>query len=215
MSNITEIISLALWVGVIFYMFKVKKDFNQPDTDISTKSFVIIILVSFFVILINGLVLGYSYYKAYNPDYGYEQISKQVNYHVYRPSYIPSGMEQSTKFYIVKEQYAGKTHAVRVAYDIPLSEMIKQTKGKIIVMTQVGVDPNFDIKGFIESVSKGDSTLNIQPISLSNSAVGQAFIVSNKLFKAVDLVTKDNILITIASPQETIDNLQKITNSLE
>lgn len=94
--------------------------------------------------------------------------------------------------------------------------MTKRTSNiRITVITEVGVDPGFDIKGFIEAASNGDATLNIQPVSLSNSMVNQAFIVSNKLVKAVDLVTKDNVLITIASPQETTDNLQRIANSLK
>jgi len=213
--SLTQIITLVLWLVIFIFLFVSKKNFTLPDTKISKKAVIFLVIVSIFVLGVNISIFGIAYSKAYHPDYEYEKISKQVNFHIYYPSYLPPGIEQATKFYFEEKEFAGSLNAVRSAYDIPISSLTKGLKSILTVITQTQVDATFDIKNYVMSTYQGDTPPNIQPITLSNLPNQQAYLQTGGFTKTVHVITSDNVYISVVSPKETEDNLQKIADSLK
>ncbi|MBU3942188.1 MAG: hypothetical protein KKF74_04725 [Nanoarchaeota archaeon] len=212
--SLTQIITFIFWIALFIFLFVSKKNFTLPDTKLSKKTVIFLVLVSIFVLGINISIFGVAYFKAYHPNYEYDKISQQTSYHVYQPSYLPPGIEQASKFYVEKKEFAGNKSSVRSAYDIPISSIAKGLKPIITVITQTQVDSSFDIKNYVLSTYKGDNPPNIQPITLPNFPNRQAYLQTGGFAKTVYVIATDNVFISIASPKETEENLQKIANSL-
>ena len=47
------------------------------------------------------------------------------------------GLVNATKF-ITNKELAGKQNAIQVTYDVPFTDLVKEGKGKIIVLKQIG-----------------------------------------------------------------------------
>jgi len=213
--SLTQIITPIFWIALFVFMLVSKKNFTLPDTKLSKKATIFLVIVSIIVFVVNVSILGVAYYKAYYPNYEYDKISKQVSYHVYQPTYLPQGIEQTTKYYLEEKEFAGNKGFIRSAYDIPISSMAKGQKPVLTVITQTQVDPSFDINNYVLSTYKGDNPPNMQPIILPNFPNRQAYLQTGGLAKIVYVIAPDNVLISIASPKETEDNLQKIADSLK
>lgn len=210
----TEILTILFWVAILAYMVVIKKDFNFSESSLSGKVRIFLVTVTMIVLVVNSYVFGVAYFKAYNPDFEYDKVSKKVNYYIYRPSILPESVEQVSKYYLLDKEFAGSTNAVRTAYDISVSSMIRGKKSSLTVITQTEVNDSFDIKNYILSAYAGMNYPIIQPISLLNFSNRQAYLQTGGLAKTVYVLTTNNVLVSIASVRETEDNLIKIADSL-
>lgn len=212
--SLNEIITPIFWIAIFILLLVSKKYFVFPNERLSKKAMFLLVIVTILVFVVNGSIIGFAYYKAYNPDYEYEKISGQVSYHIYRPSYLPPGIEQNSKFYI-EEEFAGNTWAVRSAYNIPISQVAISEKSNLTVITQTQVDDLFDAKEDVLSRYQGDNPPIFESIVLPNFPNKQAYFQTGGFAKVLHVVAMDNVYISIASPRETEENLQKMGDSLE
>ena len=126
------------------------------------------------------------------------------------------GLVNATKF-ITNKELAGKQNAIQVTYDVPFTDLVKEGKGKIIVLKQIGVESGFDLNSFASTEVKNASSQ--QPINLAVALNQKAFLVQRKLEK-IDLnfltyITNDNVLILLSSPYASVDELIQFAQSLQ
>lgn len=210
---ITQILTSVFWLGLIIFVLLSKKKFIFPETTLSKKSIIFLIFISTIILVFNVSVFGVAYYKAFYPDFGYTQISKQVSFRIYLPGRLPSGDEEVSKFYFGSEIVPGKK-TVRVTYDISISSAIKGQKSKAIVISQTQVSPGFDIENNVQLMNKLTTPPVIAPIELSKIP-GTAYLQTSDFVNTVYFVTPDNVLIEVSSVSETTDNLITIANNME
>lgn len=204
------IFELALLPLLIFF-----KKFHFAGQSLSKKAkiFITIIIIVFVLPIIS--MMSYGYYKTTDTDYGYNKVKFGVNYHVYKPQFIPGGRVNSTIF-IPKKELAGIQNAIQVAYGTPLDEMMKGKTSSLIIMKQVGINPGFDLKSFAPSVFKEPTSIEQMPLSLA--VKGNAYLIqktSGKLeLKILTFITPDNVLITITTPNASKEELIQLAESL-
>jgi len=161
-------------------------------------------------------VVSLGYIRANDTDYGFNKAKSEVSYHIYKPTLTAGGLVNATKF-ITNKELAGKQNAIQVTYDVPLTDLVKEGKGKIIVLKQIGVESGFDLNSFASTEVKNASSQ--QTVNLAVALNQKAFLIQRKLEK-IDLnfltyITNDNVLILLSSPHASVDELIQFAQSLQ
>lgn len=213
------------YISIFILLIVFRKKFTFPDKPLSNKAKVIFALVAFLIVSYNGYNLAIAYYKAYNPDYEYDKIANKVGFHIYKPAFIPGESVQTTKFYLANQPLAGKNNVVMSAYDLPMEKLINQTPGanknSPIVIRQAKMDPGFDLKQFVDSLNAKEPKVKTRTnkVTLSNWPSQPAFMrekpFGNRNFVDLEILTTDNILITLTTLGEQPENIIKMAESLQ
>ncbi len=211
----TQILTPLLWIGLIIYLIFSKKKFTFPDTELSYKSIIFLGLVSLTAVIVNVSIFVVAYTKAYRPDFGYQSITKQIDFHLYLPQKLPTGDEQVSKFYFDEKVITGYPKAVRFAFDIPISSIAKGEKSKVTLITETKVDPSFSIENYISANTKTTTPLKSQLLVLSKQQDSFVILQTSDFVNTVFVKTIDNVFIEISSIRESTDNLISIANNLE
>jgi hypothetical protein len=152
-------------ISLVLLMVSFKK-FQFSNDPLSGKSKVFLVVLAVVLVLPTVSLVALGYVKANDTDFGYTNVKSQVNYHIYKPTPIPLGLVNATKFVVGKE-LAGKQNAVRVVYDVPFDTMVRTGLSKLVVVTQVGVESGFNLDTFVTTFIK-DATS--QKITLPTAA---------------------------------------------
>lgn len=212
--SITDILNLLLIISILICLLVSRNKFSFSDPALSKKSKTLLIAISSLILLPNIIYLGFAYYQTYYPNYDYEKTSKLVDYHIYKPSYLPSGIVIDSKYYIYEKEFYGTTNAVRTAFGTPPEVAIKGIDhGGPIVITQTKVSGNFDLKrDVIDKVTS--SNVKIIPITLASIPIQRAFMQTGGPVNLIFILTNDNVFISIGGVKISEDELQKVANSL-
>lgn len=194
---------LPLTIIILVLLIISYKKFNFSNKGLSLKSKIFLIIIFLLLVMPSVSYFSYGYFKAYGTDYNYTKIKSMVNYHIYKPTFIPGGREIATNFEFKEILDIG--NGVKVIYDSPLNEIIEKGKGKgIIALSQIGVDNQFNLESYIKketSKSKVDVNKKVQIIPAKDN-VGYYFEFS-KWLRVIYFVTPDNTLIIIATTLST------------
>lgn len=213
-------LDVIIWIITLILLLVYRKNFiltDKPMTSISKLFIILFALVFFGYNLYSTAII---YYKAYNPDYEYEQMLKQVDFHINKPSILPGNRVQDSKFYFSEKEFAGKNNAVKVVYTIPLSNQLKSNGPKPIILTQVKMDAGFNLEQFIlHENEKTGPNIKVTPVVLSNWPTQPSFTVYRQLvnsnYAALYALTPDNVLIFMVTMGDTVENLSKMAQSLK
>jgi len=208
-------IFILSFIALVLLIVSIKK-FNFVNEPLSKKVKIFLTLLIFILVLPTFLVVSLGYIRANDTDYGFNKAKSEVSYHIYKPTLTAGGLVNATKF-ITNKELAGKQNAIQVTYDVPFTDLVKEGKGKIIVLKQIGVESGFDLNSFASTEVKNASSQ--QPINLAVALNQKAFLVQRKLEK-IDLnfltyITNDNVLILLSSPYASVDELIQFAQSLQ
>lgn len=211
---------ILLFIITILILVIFRSKFSFPDTPLSVKKKIFLIVFAVIFLGLNIAFIGSAYYLAYNPDYGYETMRKSVGYNIYTPSYIPGERVQTSKFHIWEKGLAGKSAAVRAVYSTPIRSLLEGEKSKPVVIIQVKTDSGFDLKNYLDG-ELGKITgekAELTSVSLS-SWPNQTAYISERLFGNSNLHTlhvmaPDGVLVSITAIGETRENVIRMAESL-
>lgn len=219
-GSVFQLVFQFLGIVTILLFIIFRKKFNQPEKELSKRRKIIFVCIAFSIIGLTGFYLLGVYYIAYHPDYKYEETSKTVGFHIYKPDMIPGGRQQTTTFYLYNKKLAGKENAVRVAYSTPFSKLINGEKTDPIIITQAKMDDGFNLNQYVNTQKANDSKQETKITSVPelNRGNHQAYLIERpfgiKKYGALHILTNDNILVEISTIGETSDDILKIGESL-
>jgi len=212
--NFGDPIFILNMISVILLVFSYKK-FHFDNDYLSKKVRIFLILLASIIIIPTGLVIYSDYSKSFDTDYGFTLAKEQTIYHIYKPILLPGNLSYATKF-SVGNKLAGKQNAVKVAFDIPFDKIIKGEKTRPIVITQVGVDADFNFENFALTYTKGAVSQKIQlPKAINQNGYILQKKFGNTTLSYLVFVTSDNVLISIASNKATPEELTNLSNTLQ
>jgi hypothetical protein len=203
---------LTFFILLISYK---KLHFQNNKIPSKLKKLFIISLLLF--IVPTSIVVLNGYKSANNDDFGYSNISKKVNYHVYRPDPIPLGMVYATNFMADKE-LAGKRNSVQVTYDFAYEKSPNIKDSRPIVLKQIGVSSDFSMADFLVMETGTYSNQKEIPLPFLESGVG--YIIKDDLSlgnsnKTLVFLTEDNVLIHISTVASGEHDLIDLASSLK
>ncbi|MBU1885326.1 hypothetical protein KKE34_01825 [Patescibacteria group bacterium] len=225
MASIFSSISLDYLVAVIILILLLisYKKFTLPATPLTAGKKTFLIITCAILILPSSFLLIQTYIQSTDTDHGLTQLSEQTDIHIYRPTRLPNNRVYATNFYLnnsPKHNLAGRTDYIRVAFDHSLNDMLyARNSPSLIVMNQVDVPTGFNFTNYVDSIFP--SNTDTKQIAMPNAINNQATLIitnsetGNFQIKTVTFVTTDNILISLMSPQSSLEDLITIANSLE
>lgn len=138
----------------------------------------------------------------------YEIAVEQAGFSAYKVTTLPEGFAVNTG-YEVEEEDSGKTY-IRIA--ISLKDDPQGTVSPIVIR-QSAVDETFD-----ESAINFGEGAEVTPVIMSSAKSGTGYISINSsedsTLRWLYFVTPDNILVEIASPQATDDQINQVAQGL-
>jgi hypothetical protein len=207
-------IFILAFISLVLLLVSFKK-FQFSNDPLSNKSKIFLIVLAVILILPTVSLVTLGYIKANETDFGYTNAKSQVNYHIYKPTPIQTGLTNATKFVVGKE-LAGKQNAVRVAYDIPFDTLVKTGQSRPIVITQVGVETGFNLDVFTTTFIKDATSQKITlPLAANQTGYLLQKPLGNSTLSAVVYLTNDNVLLTLMSPKAGSDELIQLASSLK
>lgn len=206
-------IFIIAFISLILLLLSFKK-FQFPNDPLSNKAKVSLIVLALIILIPTITLISLGYIRANDNDLGYSDAQSQVTYHIYKPTLLPVDLDNATKF-TIGEELAGKLNAVRVAYDTPFEVSVKNGESNLIVLTQVGVESNFNLDTFVTTFMN-DVTLQKIPLIEGSDQTGYLLQKSfeDSTFSAIVYLTDDNVLITIVSPMVDSDELIQFASTL-
>ncbi|MFC1649587.1 hypothetical protein ACFL2C_02620 [Patescibacteria group bacterium] len=209
--DIKTILSFIVLVLVVF----TRKIFTHPPTPFSKAAKIFFVIYSIAAIFMSGyFFVNYTKPKD-NVDQFYSEISQKVDYHIYKPDYLPDGLVQAIHF--KQDELGGIAGAVRVVYDVPEKELLETGNTNMIVMTQVGVNTDFDLEEFANTYV--EDVESVDPIKIPLAKTNKAYHLSkefgNSRLNFLVFVTSDNVLISIGSPTAKLETLMSLATALK
>ncbi len=201
--------------ALILLLFTASK-FNETHRKLATKNKKILIIFSLLLILPTIFVLGSSYFRASDNDYGYQQAEQSTAFHVYRPTALPDGIEIINK-YSTGNNFAGQNTGVRLALDRPFNEMAASQSTKTTVINQVGISSNFNVREYVvNEIADGQQPKTVQ-LSLADNSLAYTVQrpLGNTYLNSITFKTKDDVLISLISPRASLQELLEIAGSLK
>lgn len=210
-------------MGVSFFALLIlllinKSKFVYEDKPFTKKQKFVFISIFLVTILLNIGYFTYVYNKAYHPDNGYSEAVKKVNFHIYRPTYIPEGHIQNTKFVARENGLSDKGSYVRYTYNYPLQDILND-KDSALIITQSKVDFFPSIENLENYIDEKTSFKNYSEVKLDNWMNTPAILVrgdsQNKDPIHIAAVTPDKVLILVTSSSLETDEIIRIIDSME
>ena len=194
-------LELVLIIVLFILLLLLKKNFSQPD-DIPQKSHSWVFSL-FFVLfgLAPALYFGWGFYQMKFPNYKYEEVSTQVDFHVYQPTYLPLDIRQASAFVIIDSPIFENLTSVRVAYTKNLEAMERDGQPKVVVLNQSAVPNGLDLFQYLKQTeSAKEEPGQIEKISLTTFPGTEAYLVHGSLLTSLWLKTNDGVVIYLSSP---------------
>lgn len=210
LGNFAILISLFTLILLIFN----KKQFHFQNTSLSNKAKIFLTVCATAIIIPTLFVVGQGYIKANDNDFCYTKAALEVAYHIYKPTPIPWGLTNATKF-TTKKELAGKNNAVLISYETPITQQLNEKSGMIVLLKQVAVEPGFDLSGFLSKEVGSASQIETVPLSLS--ANQQTLFATKQLghtLAYLSFVTTDNVLIFISTVNFSKEEILQFARSL-
>lgn len=206
---------LLLLVGLILLII-FKNKFAFSDAPLSLTARVVIAIVAIMTIFPSAAYYLYAYNLAQNPNFKHAEITEQVGYHVYFPTYIPDGRQQESVFHVDEEKFAGQPSAVRTTFSYPLMEGIKKDKTGLIVLLQTQVDENFKLEEHLNETITNNPNVDysLEPIVLVGYEDRPAYTLTASFLSQVYLQTEDNVVVAALAPKEPVQNLVRMIGSV-
>lgn len=213
MFRFGDLIFILAFISLVLLFMSFKK-FRFSNDLLSRRAKVFLTILTVIFVLPTVAFISFGYIKASDTDFGYTDAQSQVTYHVYKLSPLPPDLVNATKFLTDKE-LAGRQDAVRVAYDVPFDVGLTTGQSKLIILTQVGVGPGFDVGSFAATFIE-DATVQQTPLTVGANQTGYLLQRTSEslAITAVVYVTSDNVLITLMSPGAGSDELMRLAEGL-
>lgn len=205
-----------LWLITLILLFVFRKKFTQPEQQLSRLTKIILSIVSVVVIFIFSSSI-FSIIRMVNyPDYKLDLAQKQIQFHLYLPTYLPQGMQQRTIFRVLKDPksvLSPGSPTISWAYGMPISLKL-DANSPILTIEESRVDPSFNLKSFLStpekiSTSSGDFVETKLTTFSGQAMLRETKFTSGKIFGPVIYVlSSDNVLISINSNISTNETLK-------
>lgn len=201
---------IAIILLSVFY-----KKFEAENIPLSKTAKIILAVVTVIIILPIFSILALNIVRALDTNYGYAKVAKIAGFHVYKPVHEPEGLAYATKFTSGKE-LAGKQNAIQVAFDIPYDQIMSGEQTQPIVVRQVEVEPDFNLRSYVaSSIPNAEPEPYPIPSALNQTGYVLQKPLGNSNLSAIVYVTEDNILIEIMSPKVALDRLIQVSEALQ
>lgn len=210
-------IFLSSILAILLLIFSYKK-FQFINERLTNRAKIFFVLVSIIIVIPIFSIVSMGYIKAQDRDYGYKDAQASVSYHIYKSS-LPEKKLTNATIFTTNNDLAGKQNAIKVAYDLPFDQAVRNREDKILSLKQVSVESSFDLKNFIYT-EISDPT-SVDEISYPSAKNQKAFLVYKSFGKDklhvyyFSYVTKDDVLIFIASPKVTRNEIIEFADSLK
>lgn len=197
------------------------KSFTQQDQPFSKKYRIIFISISTLAVLSNIFLLSTILYKTKTTDYGYKTVLSQVDFKLYKPTYIPDNRVYAQPLRISETSYGLQKKAVItvLAQAIGVREVIPQTP-HMISLVQAGVLEGFDFKTHLVENRVTDETKATQreiDIKISKDGKGMLTEYTQLNYQpfSLEFMSKENTLVQVFSTDLPLEELVKFVDSLE
>ena len=216
---IKHIAPLYLGIGGLFILLLITRgNFNQPS-NLTHKSYTPLFVVFIFLFaVIPTVYFGWGFYQAYHPDYKYDAIASELNFHIYQPSYLPNNVQQETAYATTDKPLFTDSPTVNAVFATRMKDTFSETNNQLIILMQSKAPSDFALLPYIEQRDETSAPLIEIPtaISITSFPGTTAYLVQQELLNQVWLLTKDNVLIVLTSPVKSTsaEELTKIIESL-
>lgn len=213
--SINPFLVISVLIALVLTIISFKK-FNLVKKKISTKFKRILIAFILILTIPNIYFMTSAFIKAKDTDFAYSDVQAQVNYHVYKPSPIPTNLVNATKFYLDEEEWAGKNNAIRVTYDLPIKTQI-ESQSQPIVCRQVGVEANFDLNSFFQTAYENLDYEFTLPLTTALHKTAYYFQkpFGETTIQRITFLTSDHVLIEVSALKTEFDQLVEFASSLK
>lgn len=207
---------------IILMIVKKKKDyFINPSISLSVVQKIIIIVLGL-VILFPAFsqtftAIRYSLY----PDTKYDTIRSKVGHKIYKPNFLPQGLEIISQYYIDDKNTLNlQNPTVKVAYDVPINKKSIDSPSEIIILNQSLIVDDFNL---VDYLSKQHPAILPQQVELSTAINNVGYLLTPTLnanskmeTKSLYFITPDNILVNLVSVSSRIksQDLINMANSI-
>ena len=203
---------------VIFLALKNRNAFSEDNPHVSTrqKIWLVIFALICLPVVITSIYIAFNAYYLNHTDYWYKKAVSMVNFHLYEIK-PPTGLVIDS-IYKTGEKFSPELDgAVQTVISAPLRG---QVSGSIplIIVRQVGVSSDFDLKTFVDKVASASSSRSVLLVSLVSSE-SNAFLVQTTTNSSsfhplfLYLITSDNTLVSISTPDQPIETLFQVARS--
>lgn len=218
-QQLQHIPSLFLGIGSLFILLLLTRgNFAQPPNIPHKDHTSIMALFTFFFAIVPLIFFSWGFYQAYFPDYKYDELSSQLDFHLYQPSYLPSNVRQETAYATTDKPLFPDSPTANAIFATSMKDTFSEPNNQFIVVMQSKAPANFALLPFIEQRDETSAPLTETPtaITIVSFPNTQAYLVQQELINQVWLLTKDNVLIVLTSPirSTSAEELIKIAESL-
>lgn len=204
-------IDLGWSLGLGYVLWRTKKLQVYPDTGVSNKVriwLVIVTVVSVLILIAAGVVMGKSSTMG---DLGYANVSEQVDYKLYKMSALPANLSYTVKY--EKKTEEDGSESVRFALGTPLAE-VREGNDIVIVVSQKKLIPGYevtsDFAGFEEAIEQVTVLLAKDQIGyFGRKPFGSGFLAN------LTFVTGDGVVVNMRAPNVELPVLLDLANRLE
>ena len=219
LSIIDPLLLILILTTLVLTIISFKK-FNLAKKKIAPKFKVILIILAIIFTVPNAYFISSSFIRAGDTDFAYSEVQAQVNYHVYKPTPMPTNLVNATKFYIDEDEWASKKNVVRIAYDFLKNTTSNNGQSKTIILRQVGVEANFDLFNFNQSTHQNlENEFTLEEVSLAMALDQTAYFFQRPFgestIRSITFLSSDYVLIEISSLNASFDELVEFASSLK
>lgn len=213
LKNLIEPVFILYSIVFLMLIFSSKK-FNFENTGLSTKSKVFLIIIIIFLVIpvVSSMAFISFVYLQNDKDYGFIETQPKVNFHLYKPSYIPLGLIGGKNFTSGPELTV-KNDITQTIFSLPPNQSKKEATNPLITLSQVKVDPGFDFNSFV--TKRYRYTVSTDTIPLPLSETQKAIYAELVQTTVLAFVTTDNILIYINAAHIPKEELIRMAESLK
>lgn len=205
---------------ISFLIFRHHKEFILEPKPLSHKQkiiFAVFFGLAFLpAIIITAIAATYIY--ILNPsDYWYQKAASTVNYHLYQPAVIPSGLIVDT-IYQTKQAFADTQNGIKLVLSAPLEDQLGNTPPPLVIINQTQAPLNFDLQDFISQYTQNSSD-SAEPVSITTAQNNQGWLTRRLVGKSdactLTFLTPDQVLVDFRAINTKPEVLFQIANSLK
>lgn len=209
---------LVVTLFLILLLLSYRK-FQFTGSGISDKAKKFLLAVFVFTTIPIAILSIYTFGLLKVYDFNYKKISSQVDFHVYKPNPLPDFLAYATGFEIrEKENDFYPSDTVRVAFDLPVENMLKEGVSLPVVLNQASVDSSFNLEDFVHTLRQGDDD-TVQRLVVFEARSQEAYSLQRPLgdsfLTILTYVTDDDVLIMLMSNRINLDTLMQLSQTLQ
>ena len=211
--------SLILTGIIIFLAIKNRNSYSPEASDLSFKWKVLVavfILICLPAIIFPVYTASIAYYVNHT-DYWYKKASAEVDFHLYEIK-PPPGLVIDSVYKTGINFNPELNGAVQTVINTSLREQLSG-KTALVIVKQVGVGKDYDMENFLSKTTPASSSANFNQVLLSPSTTKaylhqpSAKVTTTFNPKILYFVTPDHVIISISTPDQSLETLYKVANS--